>query len=274
MKILIAVDMEGISGVVNWDQVNPTHAEYSRFRKLMTEDVNAAIRGAFEGGATQVTVTDGHAYGYNLLIEQLDSRARLNSGNSSPFSMIQGIDEGIDGVFFVGYHARAGSGHAILDHTWSSKRIIDVTINGRGVGEVGLNGAVAGHFNIPVLLVTGDQTVCGEAKELLGMIEFAVVKQATGRMSAECLPPRLAQEKICEAAVRAVTRLKAGNAPAPLRFDPPVTVLVEFVSSDMADQAELLPGSRRLDGRRIEFTAADMVSAYRSFRSAVALAQP
>jgi D-amino peptidase len=126
MKILIAVDMEGITGVTTWDQVTAGHTEYARFRTLMTEDVNAAIRGAFDAGATETIVADGHWNGSNILIEDLDRRARLNSGSPSPLSMMQGIDESVDAVFFIGYHARNGSPNAILDHTWSSRTVANV----------------------------------------------------------------------------------------------------------------------------------------------------
>src|SRR5512139_1405686 len=137
MKILIAADMEGITGVTTWDQVDPKHPEYVRFRKLMTADVNAAIRGAFDAGATEVIVADGHSRGSNILIEELDGRARLNSGSPSPFSMMQGIDGGIQGVILVGYHARMGTPNAILDHTWSSARVAGVWLNSDPVGEIG-----------------------------------------------------------------------------------------------------------------------------------------
>lgn len=118
MKVLLAADMEGVSGVVHWDQVNPDHAEYARFRKVMTGDVNAAIRGAFEAGADEVIVTDSHWNNRNILVEELDPRARLNTGGPSPFSMVQGVDSGVAAVMFVGYHARVGSQNAILDHMW------------------------------------------------------------------------------------------------------------------------------------------------------------
>ena len=114
MKILIAADMEGISGVTHGDQTTPGHSEYARFRKIMTADVNAAVQGAYAAGAEEVEVTDGHWDGANLLIEELDSRARLNAGNGSPFSMVQGVENGVDGVFFVGYHACAGSKNAAI----------------------------------------------------------------------------------------------------------------------------------------------------------------
>lgn len=272
MKILIAADMEGVSGVVHWDHVSPKHAEYARFRRLMTGDVNAAVRGAFDAGAAEVIVADGHANNRNILVEELDPRARLNTGGPSPFAMVQGADSSTDGALFVGYHARAGAQNAILDHTWSSARVVNLWLNGRLVGETGLNAAVCGHFGAPVLMVSGDQTVGIEATELLGEIEVAVVKRANGRMAAECLPPELAQKEIYEAALRAVGRLRDDQAPAPLRLSTPITVTVQFVNSEMADAASILPGARRAEDRRIEFTADDMPTAYRAFRSLVGLA--
>jgi D-amino peptidase len=270
MKILIAADMEGITGVTTWDQVTAGHFEYPRFRRLMTEDVNAAVRGAFDSGATEVFVTDGHAAGSNILIEELDPRALLNTGSPSPLSMVQGVD-GVDGVIFVGYHARAGSPDAILDHTWSSKTVASVWLDDILVGEYGLNAAVAGHFEVPALMVTGDQTACAQAVELLGDLETVVVKHATGRYAAECLPPRVTQSMIQSAAARAVTRLAGGKAPAPFILDEPVSLAVEFTNSVMADHAMRMPGAER-DGARVSLSLPDMVTAYSAFRGIVALA--
>ena len=272
MKILIAADMEGITGVVNWDQVRPGHAEYSRFRKLMTEDVNAAARGAFEAGAAEVLAVDGHWAGANILIEELDRRVRLIAGSPSPLSMMQGVDETVDGVFFVGYHARNGSANAILDHTWSALAIANVWLNDTLTGEYGLNGAVAGHFGVPVVMISGDQTACAQAASQLGGLEIAVVKQATGRFSADCLPPLEAQQLISDAAGRAVTRLSAGTAPAPFVAARPTTIRVEVFTSEMADQAALAPGVQRVDNF-LSFTAPDMPAAYRTFRAIVSLAK-
>ena len=271
MKILIAVDMEGITGVTTWDQVTPGHTEYTRFRKLMTEDVNAAIRGAFDAGADEVVVADGHWNGSNILVEELDVRARLNSGSPSPLSMMQGIDEDVDGVMFVGYHARNGSQNAVLDHTWSSRTVANVWLEDVLTGEYGLNAAVAGHFHVPVIMVSGDQTACAQVTELLGDVERAVVKHAGGRFSAECLPPQAAQDLIYEAAVRAVNRLANGDAPDPYVVMTPVRVTVEFFTSDMADRAERMPIVYR-EGTRVSFTGANMLLAYNGFRAAVMLA--
>jgi D-amino peptidase len=271
MKILIAADMEGVTGVTNWDQVDPNHAEYPRFRRLMTHDINAAIYGAFISGADEVFVTDGHDRGTNILLEELDPRARLICGDFSPLAMIQGVDQGMDGVIFVGYHARAGSQDGILDHTWSSRRVANLWLNDILVGEYGLNGAVAGYFNVPVLMLSGDQTACSQAAELLGKIETAVVKRAVSRMAAECLPPQVTQELIQNAASQAVMRLKAGDAPKPYIVADPVHVTIDFNTSDQTDQAALFPGSRRVDGRRLILTADNMLAAYLAFQAALAM---
>lgn len=282
MKILIAADMEGISGVVHWDQVNSNHPEYQRFRKIMTNDVNAAILGASAAGADEIVVSDGHGWGRNILIEDLDPRARLNSGTPSPLSMVQGIDDGIDGVLYVGYHAKIGTPNAILEHTWSDERVANLWLKGadaaelQTIGEIGLNAAVCGHFGVPVLMISGDQAACDEAKALLGDIETAVVKWPSSRMAAECLHPEEAQQKIQQAAYQAVNQLAnsldGSGELQPFVLTPPITMAVEFVQSEMADKAALLPGAIR-QGRRIEYTAPDMVTIYRAFRTALALAR-
>lgn len=272
MKILIAADMEGITGVVHWNHVDTNHSEYPRFRRLMTGDVNAAIRGAFEGGADEVVVSDGHAYGRNILIEELDPRARLNSGSPSPLSMVQGVQDGVDGLIFVGYHARIGAPYAILEHTWSDERVANLWINEQLYGETGLNGATAGHFGVPVIAIAGDQAVCREAQDLIGPLETAVVKRASGRMAAELLPPAQTAPLIQEAARRAVSKLRQGQGPQPLRPATPITLAVELVQSEMADRAEILPGVRRM-GRRLEYTAEDMPTIMAAFRSILSLAR-
>ncbi len=271
MKILVAADMEGISGVVDWDHVNPEHKEYTRFRQLMTREVNAAIRGACDAGAERVLVADGHAHGRNILVEDLDPRARLHSGSPSPLAMVTGVESGVDGALFVGYHARAGTEKAILDHTWSSQRVINLLLNGQPIGETGLNAALCGHFNVPVLLVCGDRAVCAEARELLGQVETVEVKEATGRSSASCLTPGVAEEKVYEGALRAVTRLRSGERPEPFSVSLPVTLSIEFPHSGMADSAMLMPDMER-EGRRLSYRAPDVVTAFRAMRSALALA--
>ena len=272
MKILIACDMEGISGVTCWDHVDPSHAEYQRFRFIMTQDVNAAIEGACTAGADEIVVADGHWNSGNILIEELDERARLNAGSPSPFSMVQGVDSAVDAAIFIGYHARAGTQNAILDHTWSSTRVINLWLNGRLVGEFGLNAAVCGHFNVPVLMVSGDQSVAAEAREWVAGVQTAVVKTASGRWAAECLPLEASEDLIEETAEKAVHEFIKGRGPQPLKVKTPVEFIVELAASQMADNAALLPGVERLDGRRLRYIAEDMPAAYLAFRALVGLA--
>jgi D-amino peptidase len=186
--------------------------------------------------------------------------------------MVQGVDQEVDGVMFVGYHARIGAQNAILEHTWSDERVANLWINGQPFDESGLNGAVAGHFGVPVIMVSGDQAVCAEVREQFGEVETAAVKWAVGRFAAECLPPEVSQPLIQQAAERAVRRLKGKKAPQPLRLKPPILMKVDFVQSEMADRAMIFPGAKRSE-RSIEFVADDMVSIYLAFRSLLSLAR-
>lgn len=272
MKLLIAADMEGISGVTTWNQVDHRHPEYQRFRRLMTQDVNAAIQGACEGGVDEILVTDGHSLASNILLEELDRRARLVTGTTRSLAMVEGIQTCIDAAFFIGYHARVGTQNAVNDHTWSKERVAGLWVNGRPTGEIGLNAAVCGHFGVPVLLVSGDQSACAEAREFLGPVLTAAVKQALGHQAAVCLPLAESQALIQEGALRAVRQLKTGPKPALYTVTTPVEITLALHTTAMADNASLLPGAARLDAVRIQFSAADMPSAYRAFRAAVLLA--
>ena len=265
MRVLIAADMEGISGVVHWDHVKPGHFEYARFREIMTEEVNAAIDGALDGGATTVVVTDGHSDGRNILIEKLHAPARLNSGSPAPLSMVEGV-QNADRVFFIGYHARAGTPEAILCHTWTDQ-IQGVWLNDQEVGEIGLNAAVCGSFGSCVALISGDRAAVQEAIDLLGPIESVVVKTAGGRMSAECLPVEETRTAIRHAAAHAMVR----QIP-PFVVHPPIHLRVELTRPDQIDRALRVPGSKRIDGVTIGWAGDDMVRVYHAFRAIAGLA--
>jgi D-amino peptidase len=272
MKLLIAVDMEGISGVVSWGQVTPDSEEWQRFRRIMTDEVNAAISGAMDAGVNEVVVSDGHWRGDNIVLENLDKRAKLNSGSPSPFSMIQGVDQAVDLAFFIGYHAMAGTQYAILDHTWSSTSIANVRLNGMAVGETGLNAALCGHFNIPVVLLTGDQSVSAEAQALIPGIKTVIVKKASGRFSAECIPPQLSHAMIKDAAKQAVQSFINGSSARPLKMAAPIQVEIDLMATQMADTAALIPGIERVGGRRLQFTCETMPEMQHIFRAIIHLA--
>jgi D-amino peptidase len=268
MKIYVSADMEGVSGVVHFAQtsIKEEAQEYARARKWMTAEVNAAIEGALAAGATEVVVNDAHGSMRNILLEELNPVAQLVTGSPKPLSMMQGIDEGFDAAFFVGYHAQAGSAYGTLNHTWSG-RVHHVVLNDKPVGELGLNAALAGHFGVPVVLVTGDQTLVKEAQAILGDVETVAVKQAYGMRAARCLAPSRAREVIKEAATRAVQK---GGSP----FVPsvPITFSVRFQQTVHAEMAELVPGSHRVDTRTVESNHDDMLAGYRAWRAMVGLA--
>lgn len=266
MKLLISADMEGISGVVSPDHTSSGHKEYERFRKLMTADVNAAIEGALAAGADRIVVNDSHGSMTNILIEELNPAAELITGSPKPFSMMQGIGPDVNAVFFVGYHASSGTGAAVLAHTWSGA-VFSVHLNDQLVGETGFNAALAGAYGVPVVLVTGDQAVAAEARALLGEIETVVVKEAIARSAAQCLHPEVAQQRIRQAAERAL-----GLTVSPFVISPPVTLRLTFQHVRYADGAEPVPGSRRVDGLTLEWTGDDMPSVYKAFRAMTGLA--
>ncbi len=267
MHLLISVDMEGISGVVKWDHVTSTHKEYDRFRKLMTAEANAAIEGALAGGASRIIVNDSHGGMTNVLIEELNPAAELITGSPKPFGMMQGIGPDVDVVFFVGYHAAEGTAAAILSHTWSSRVVHKVRLNDQAVGEAGINASLAGSFGAPVVLVAGDRAATEEAQALLGEIETVAVKDGVTRTAAQCLHPTVAQERIRQAAERALKLTVS-----PFVLSTPITLRVVFQNALQADQAALLPDSQRVDGRTVAWTGEDMSAVYKAFRAMTTLA--
>jgi D-amino peptidase len=261
MKVLISVDMEGISGLVHFTETNPDRYDYERGRTLMTAEANAVIAGVLDTEPTAVVwVADAHGPFRNLLPEKLDRRAQLVRGKPRPLGMLGGLDEHTDAVMFVGYHARAGRGPAVLAHTMSDA-ILDVRVAGRSMGEIGLNAAMAGHLGVPVVLLSGDDTACAELGELVPSAVTVAVKQALGQTAAVALHPEESREQLRRAAAEAT---KQRALVSPLAIAGPLDVEVDLSSPYMVDLATLVPGvSRVAGGRTIAFTAADFAAAYR-----------
>ncbi len=271
MQVYISVDMEGVAGVVHEDQTDPTdprHAgEYNRFRRLMTREANAAVDGALAAGATRILVNDSHWLMRNLLAEELHPAAELLSGGPKLRSMMEGVELGFDAALFVGYHAMAGTAHAVIDHTYTSI-VHEVRLNGRPAGELAINTAFAGSHGVPVVLVSGDQAVAAEAKALLGDgVEAVVVKHAVGRFAARSVSPAESCRRIREAAAAALRRQHR-----PLVLEQPIKLVVEFALTQMADMAELVPGSVRTGGRTIEYLHEDYREVFRAWRALYNLA--
>jgi D-amino peptidase len=271
MQVYISVDMEGVAGVVHVDQTRRTGHDYAQARKWMTAEANAAIAGAFDAGATAVLVNDSHGDMRNLLLDELDPRADVISGSLKPQSMVQGIAPEFGVALFIGYHAGARSRAGILDHTYYGAVVARCRVGGRDFNETALNASVCGMLGIPVGLVTGDATTCAQARELLGDVETAVVKDAITRYAARNLSPVRARERIREAATRAVRRARQGEL-KPFLPKPPLELEVEFANSACADAAELVPGTRRHDGVTLGYTAPDAGTLLRVFRAWILLA--
>lgn len=255
LKVYLSVDMEGIGGVVTGDQTGPQGWEYQQARKWMTAEANAAIQAALEAGAAEVLVSDSHGNAESLLPDELDPRVRLARGWPRKLIMMEGIDESFAAAVFIGYHAREGMRHATLAHTMSGGRIFDIKLNGQKVPEAGFNAAIAGHFGVPVVVISGDQTVIAETRRLVGDLEGAEVKTGIGTV-AKMMHPEKARELIREKTKAALGRLGDFK---PWRLATPITLEVIFKAEQDAETAGFLPGVRVLDGRTIQYTGKDMV---------------
>ena len=256
LKIYISADMEGITGVVTNEQLGPTGFEYTRFREFMTQEVNAAIEGARAAGATEIVVSDSHGNGQNLLMENLAKNILLIRSWPRPLMMMQGVDETFDGVIFIGYHAATTNPEGVRAHTLSSAHLADVRLKGVSVSEAGLNAAIAGHFNVPVIMISGDDVVVKETQALLGNVEGAVVKWASGFHSAKTMLPDAGQQLIREKAQRAVARIKEFK---PYKLSGPVELEVRFKSYRPSEVLSYLSIVKRIDAHSIRFVGKDMI---------------
>ena len=256
MKIYISADMEGITGVVTSEQLGPAGFEYARFREFMTQEVNAAIEAARAAGATEIVVSDSHGNGQNLLLEKLPKDIVLIRSWPRPLMMMQGIDETFAGVIFIGYHTATTNSAGVRAHTISSARLADVRLKGVSVSEAGLNAAIAGHFNVPVIMVSGDDAVVKETQALLGNVEGAVVKWASGFHSAKTLMPEAGQELIREKVKNAMARIKDFK---PYKLAAPVPLEVRFKNYRPSEVLSYLSVVERVDAHSIRFVGKDMI---------------
>lgn len=262
LKVFISVDMEGVCGVVHWEDVSRSGKDYGLFRKLMTEETNAAIEGALAAGATEIVVRDSHGSARNILPDLLHPKAELiRDWAYSPFSMMEGIDETFDAIIFIGYHARANTPSATLDHTMSSSAIYEVTLNGKKMPEAGINAFIGGNYGVPVALVAGDSAICQQVKELFGEVETVAVKEGIGN-AARMLHPKNAQELIKTKTTKALKRLGDFK---PFTFTPPYTMKVTFRDEWRAESASWYPGAKRETETAVSYTSSDWVDVLRFF---------
>jgi D-amino peptidase len=257
----ISIDMEGIAGVAHRQQVTRGMGDFAIGRELMTKEANAAIEGAFEGGAETVVVNDSHGDMFNLLQEQLDPRAELILGSPKvPLSMMQGFGPEFDVALFIGYHASAGTEAAVLDHTYYGRLLWDVRINGESQTEASLNAAVAGGFGVPVGLVTGDDKACAQVEKQLPGIRTVVVKQAFGRGVARSIHPQEARDLIRKAAAEVV---RDPSQFQPYRPEPPFVLETDVLNTGIADLCSLAPGVERTGPRTLRFETDHFMQAFR-----------
>lgn len=260
IKVLISVDMEGITGVVTGEQLSPSGFEYQRFREIMTGEALAAIEGARAAGATEFVVADSHGNMQNLLIDRFPAGVTIVRGSPRPLGMMQGIDSTVSAVMFVGYHASTTNSSGVRAHTMSSATFAAVELNGRPQAESSLNAAVAGHFGVPVVMVSGDEDAVGEVRALLGDVEGAVVKRSHGFHSATTLTPEAGQALIRAAARAAISRLRDFK---PYRVAGPFVLDLTFKNYTPAEAMTLLPGIERLTAHAVRYRAASVLDVMR-----------
>ncbi|MBA3643200.1 MAG: M55 family metallopeptidase [Chloroflexia bacterium] len=270
MKVVISADAEGVTGVTSTNELLFGRPHYEFMRQMMTDDVNAAVEGAFAGGATEVVVNDAHWTMTNVQIERLDPRADLIKGFHKHLCMVEGVQDGADALFFLGYHCRTGDSDGVGNETILGREIVEIRMNGKPVGESEINAAVAGHFGVPVVFASGDDAYEREVRETLPAIEFGLTKLALDRWTARCLSVERSQANIRNAARRAVERAIAGEF-TPYTVDGPVELAVTFSSTAEALMASLVPGSVRETPRIVSYKAADAVAAWKGFLAVLLL---
>ncbi|MFI1971264.1 peptide ABC transporter substrate-binding protein [Streptomyces cinnamoneus] len=263
MKILISADMEGATGVTWPADVLPGTPQWERCRHLFTSDVNAAIAGFFDGGADAVLVNEAHWSMRNLLLEDLDERAEMLTGKHKSLSMVEGVQHGdVDGIAFVGYHAAAGA-EGVLAHTYLANSLIGVRVGGTRASEGLLNSLVVAEYGVPVVLVTGDDRTCEDAKRYAPLARSVAVKDYVSRYAAVCRPPARTAAAIRAAAEEAVA-LAA-------RHDPvrggPFTMELEFDAEHLAGAATAVPGVEQTGERLVSYTMPTMYEAIRCFKA-------
>jgi D-amino peptidase len=252
IKVFISVDMEGIGGVVTDQQLGPTGFEYNRFREFMTAEALAAIEGARAAGATQFVVADAHGNMQNLLIDRFPRDVTIIRGSPRPLSMMEGIDSTFSAAFFIGYHSATTNPEGVRAHTISSATFAAVRINGRASAESGLNAAVAGHFGVPVALISGDEDAVGELRALVPTAEGAIVKRAIGFHSAAVMTPEASQALIKEKATAAIRRL--GQMRRYAEPAGPVRLELVYKNYTPAELMAYMPGVERVDAHTVRFT--------------------
>jgi len=261
LKVFISIDMEGVTSVAHWEDVSRDGKDYDLFRKIMTQEANAAVEGAAAAGATEIWVRDSHGSARNLLPELLDRRALLVRGwSGGPKSMMEGLDESFDAAIFLGYHAKAGTPDSLLEHT-SSGSVTDFSVNGISMPEGGYNALIAGYYEVPVVFAAGDKTLCEQLTSLLGEVETVAVKEGIGA-AAVSPHPEVARERIRAGVEKALRRL---DDFAPYHLEAPYTLVVRLKDEEMVSKGSHYPGVKRTGEWELSYTSDDFLEIMNAF---------
>lgn len=272
MRLFISVDLEGIPGVIDTDQTRPGGYGYEAASTAMTNHANAAIEGALSAGATSIVVADSHLTMRNIKPDLLHPAAELIQGTPRPLSMVEGV-EGCDAAIFLGYHARAGASRGLLSHTYAGRLVQSMRLNGNPASESYINAAVCGAFKVPVLLISGDDVLAEEVRQILPSTRMLITKESIGRTAARSVSPgdtNLELRAAAEDAVRAATHKNGGGA---LILGSPFEFSVSFLTPGMAELAALLPGSVRSDGATVTYASTDLLESFKGMLAMLLLAR-
>lgn len=261
LKVFISVDMEGITGVVTSEECSRTGQDYNYFRKIMTLETNAAIEGALAAGAIEIWVRDSHGSARNIIPDLLNEKAVLiRDWSGGPKGMMDGIDETFDAAMFIGYHARAGTPDAIIEHT-SSGIVTDMAVNGISLPEAGYNALTAGHYNVPVVFLAGDKAICEQAKKLFGQVETVAVKHAIGG-AAVSLHPNVAHAKIRIGVRKALENLKEYK---PFKLTAPYTLVMKLKTEIQVYNGAFYPGAKRTGDWELTYKSDSIMDIIKAF---------
>lgn len=264
MKIFISLDMEGISGLTYWKESE------EKIVKFMTDEVLAVLDGIKDFDKdSEIVLCDSHSHGRNLDIKRIYEDVRIISGYPREFYMISGVDESFDAGIFIGYHAPVGYLNSEMDHTYSSSTIFEVKINGILVGEAEINGAFLGEFDVPVVLISGDDKLKKFSLSFFPQTTFVITKESLGRFSAKLYHPDYVHKILREETKNSLKNIKSVK---PLKFDKPINIEITFVNTLMAEFASLIPNSKRLDGRRVCFESNSYKDIYNFLMASLSLA--
>lgn len=248
-KVYISADMEGISGIVDMDDTQPAGRDYQQGRKLMTEDINAAVRGALAGGAKEVVVNDAHGPMRNILPEQLHEKAALIRGKAKPMGMLEGLDDSFDAIICIGFHARAGE-NGVLSHSFMGHEVEDIWLNDKPVGEIGLLCAASQEVGVPVVMLTGDNVACEEVRQWSAVVKTVPVKGSIDRFAANLLPIEKAKYEIEAMAKAVIMREKQSSESSDVHQGS--TLKVRWQSASVASHLTGIPGVMLCDSRTVE----------------------